>query len=111
MKLHSIIILALLFWLSAPVFSSEPPDWSVGIAYPDEDSRIFLEAVLKSMNLAYKEIETVQGNEIRWKSESKAQDEEIQNRMSQYYFIKEICKNIELPSPAAPARAELSCSE
>jgi hypothetical protein len=111
MKLHPIIILALLFWLSTPVLSSEPSDWSVGIAYPDEESRIFLKAVLKSMNLAYKEIETVHGNEIRWKSESKAQEEEVQNRVSQYTFIKEVCKNIELPSPSAPTRAELSCSE
>ena len=81
----------------------------VGITYPDKDSSTFLKAVLFSMNITFKELTTINGQYIEWASDNESQELEIQNRVSQYIFIKEVCKNMKLPSPSSPALKELSC--
>ena len=69
----------------------------------------YLKRVLIAMNLAYS-IKTKEGrNVIIWKSESKEQEQEVLNRVSQYFFVRDTCKELPLPSPDQPAKPELSC--
>lgn len=83
----------------------------VGLIYPDDDSTNFLKAVLDSMKLTYSEKSTNNGQYIEWKSDDESQVLEIQNRVSQYTFIKELCKGRELPLPSRPALSKLTCKE
>jgi len=87
------------------------PKRFVGVTYPDEDSSTFLKTVLSSMKLPFTEKTTPNGLYIEWQSDNESQDFEIQERVSQYYFIKNHCKNMELPSPSSPAVAEISCKQ
>ncbi len=88
---------------------STNPSNLVGLIYPDKDSSTFLKAVLFSMNITFKESTKTNGQYIEWISDDKLQELEIQNRVSQYNFIKTVCKNMRLPSPSSPALKELSC--
>ena len=87
------------------------PKRFVGVTYPDEGSSTFLKAVLSSMNLTFTEKTTPNGQYIEWQSDNESQELEIQERVSQYYFIKNHCKNMELPSPSKLALAEISCKQ
>ena len=69
----------------------------------------YLKRVLTAMNLTYS-IKSKEGsNVISWKSESKEQEQEILNRVSQYFFIRDTCRELPLPTPDQPAKPELSC--
>jgi len=83
----------------------------VGLTYTDEGSSTFLKAVLNSMSLQFTEKTTPEGQHIQWQSDNDAQELEIQNRLSQYYFIKMHCKNMALPSPTQPALKDISCNQ
>lgn len=87
------------------------PERFVGITYPDEDSSTFLKAVLSSMDLTFTEKSTQNGQYIEWQSDNESQEKEIQERVSQYYFIKNHCKNMKLPLPSMAARAEITCKQ
>lgn len=95
---------------SAEIIKPEPIHY-VGLTYPDEYSITFLKAVLNSMNLPFTEKATPEGQYIKWQSDNDAQELEIQNRVSQYYFIRMHCKNMALPSPTQPALKEISCNQ
>lgn len=81
----------------------------VCISEHDPESEEYLKKVLSAMNLAYS-VKTKEGrNVIIWKSESKKQEEGVLARVSQYFFVRDICKELPLPTPNQPAKAELSC--
>lgn len=75
----------------------------------DPDEREFLKEVLTSLKLPYKEFVNDMGVNIQWESYSREQELEIQNRVSQYAFMKKHCKGMDLPKPSQPTRDKLSC--
>jgi hypothetical protein len=95
---------------SVEIIKPEPIRY-VGLTYPDEGSSTFLKAVLNSMNLPFTEKTTSEGQHIEWQSDNDIQALEIQNRVSQYYFIKMHCKNMALPSPTESALKDISCNQ
>jgi hypothetical protein len=81
----------------------------VCISEHDPESEEYLKKVLTAMDLAYS-VKTKEGrNVIIWKSESKEQEKEILTRVSEYFFVRDICKELPLPTPGQPAKPELSC--
>lgn len=81
----------------------------VALIYPDTESSEFLRSVLESMNIMYVQSQTDNGKKVEWLSNSDAQDREIQNRVSQYNFLREVCKSNDLPAPSEPAVRQISC--
>ena len=81
----------------------------VGLRFNEPKQTEFLKAVLKSMNLSYTVTATPQGELVEWASTDPAQELEIQNRVSQFWFISTQCSGVQPPSPTQPARASLSC--
>ena len=104
----TILIISSLVYASAYGTDKEPIVFT-GITYPDPDTTIFLKSVLKAMEISFSEKATPEGMHISWQSKSDTQFQEIQNRVSQYVFVKDACKNIPLPTPEAPAQSKLSC--
>jgi len=85
------------------------PDRFVGLIFKDPRETEFLKAVLRSMSLEYTVKATPDGELVEWPSNDPAQELEIQNRVSQFWFILTRCSGMRPPSPAQPARARLSC--
>jgi hypothetical protein len=81
----------------------------VALTYNEPKQTAFLKAVLASMNLTYTAETTPEGEKVQWASTDLAQEQEIQNRVSQYWFIATQCKAMELPPPDRPAVSQLSC--
>ena len=81
----------------------------VGLKFNEPKRTEFLKAVLKSMNLSYTVTATSQGELVEWASIDAAQEHEIQNRVSQFWFISTQCNGVQPPSPTQPARASPSC--
>jgi len=84
-------------------------DRVVGLRFNKPKQTEFLKAVLKSMNLHYTVTATPEGELVEWASTDTAQELEIQNRVSQFWFISTQCSGIRPPSPTQPAVAKLSC--
>lgn len=89
--------------------SSNDPERTVGLTYQDADSSEYLMKVLNVLNITYKESKLPEGLRIEWQSNSESQEQEIQNRVSQYHFLKEVCKSKKLPLPSQPSIEKLSC--
>ena len=85
------------------------PDRMTGLVLHDAKEREFLKAVLQSMNLRYTVEATAGGEMVQWPSNDPALEQEIQNRVSQFWFISTQCPRMPLPSPSQPARERLSC--
>jgi hypothetical protein len=81
----------------------------VGLRFNEPKQIEFLKAVLKSMKLSYTVKTTSQGELVEWVSSDPEQEREIQNRVSQFWFISTQCSGLQSPSPSQPARANLSC--
>ncbi|MCW9015211.1 MAG: hypothetical protein OQL06_15700 [Gammaproteobacteria bacterium] len=81
-----------------------------GLIYPDKASTEYLKKVLKALGCSYTETSTPNGQRIEWQSKSEAEEQEIQNRVSQYLFLKEVCKSKNLPAPSQAAKEKLSCN-
>jgi len=81
----------------------------VGLKYKERATTEFLKAVLKAMNLRYTVTSTADGELVEWPSTDPAQLEEIQDRVSQFWFISTQCPGMPLPSPSELARARRSC--
>lgn len=92
-----------------PDVTKRGPDRFVGLVFKDPRETEFLKAVLQSMNLEYIVKATPDGELVEWPSNNPAQDIEIQNRVSQFWFILTQCSGMRPPSAAQPARANLSC--
>ena len=84
-------------------------DRVVGLRFKEPKQTEFLKAVLKSMNLSYTVTVTPEGELVEWGSTDPAQELEIQNRVSQFWFIATQCSGTRPPLPSQPARANLSC--
>ena len=84
-------------------------DRVVGLRFSEPKQTDFLKAVLKSMNLVYTVTATPEGELVEWSSTDTAQEQEIQNRVSQFWFISTQCSGMQAPLPTQPARASLSC--
>ena len=82
----------------------------VGVQYSDAAARDFLKAVLSALNVSFYERAEADGITIYWNPSSQEQEREIRNRVSQYLFIKEVCKGLPTPNPADPSKEELSCT-
>jgi len=80
-----------------------------GAIHHDNDTSSFLKLVLTSMNIPFTEKNTADGIYVKWKPNTSEIEQEISNRVSQYVFIKDVCKSIPLPSPSSPAKEKLSC--
>ena len=85
------------------------PERIVGLKYKEPKETEFLKAVLRAMNLRYTITATADGELVEWASRDSAQELEIQNRVSQFWFISTQCPGISLPAPSQPARPSLSC--
>ena len=110
MKLLLIVHLLLVSFIATTAHSNnDAPNQYTGIIYPDDVSTSFLKAVLTSMQIPFTQTSTPKGKYIKWASKGEAHRKEIENRVSQYIFIKEVCKNLPLPKPEEPAREKLSC--
>jgi hypothetical protein len=91
--------------------SERGADRVAGLRFNDPKQTEFLKAVLKSMNLHYAVTATPEGEMVEWASLSTAQELEIQNRVSQYWFISTQCGGMQPPLPTQPALPSLSCSK
>jgi len=85
------------------------PSRMVALTLKDSRETEFLKAVLTSLGLAYTVAVTPTGERVEWASSDAVQDQEIQNRMSQYWFITTQCKGMQPPPPSRPALKSLSC--
>jgi hypothetical protein len=85
------------------------PERVVGLKYKEPKDTEFLKAVLTSMNVQYTVTDTPDGELVEWASTDPAQELEIQNRVSQFWFISTQCPGMPPPAPSQPARARLSC--
>jgi hypothetical protein len=101
------LILLVSFSLSAESYK----EGMVGFSYPDNDSSDFLIKALDSLDKDYEEKEVSGRKTIFWTPKNKEEENEISNRVSQYIFIKTVCKDIPLPLPSEPAKNEISCSD
>ena len=86
-------------------------DRVVGLQFNEPKQTEFLKAVLKSMKLQYTVMATPEGELVEWASTDTAQEYEIQNRVSQFWFISTQCSGMRPPLPTQPALASLSCSK
>jgi len=91
--------------------SKDGADRVVGLRFNETKQTEFLKAVLKSMKLQYTVMATPEGELVEWASRDTAQELEIQNRVSQFWFISTQCSGMRPPLPAQPALASLSCSK
>jgi len=83
----------------------------VGLRYDDANTREFLKAVLKSMDVQYFVRTEPGGATVYWRSSSHEQEQEIQSRVSQYTFVTEVCHGLPAPAPDEPAKKQLSCEQ
>ena len=108
--LKLIILISTLFISTLCMSASENlPNRLVAFTYPDSQSSDFLKAVLTSLNLPFTVKDTQNGQYIEWPTDNDEQVTEIQRRVSQYNFVKDICKGLPLPSPSTPSRNKISC--
>src|SRR6266851_4780501 len=87
------------------------PNRFVGLIFKEPKRTAFLKAVLESMKLSYTVTARPDGQLVEWASDGPAQDLEIQNRVSQFWFISTQCSGMPLPSPTQPARDSLICQK
>lgn len=104
-----ITTLTLLIIFSFQAHSNEPVSYTV-LTYTDKASSEYLKRVLEELGHSYTETSTPNGQRIEWKSASKEEEQEIENRVSQYLFLKEVCKTTNLPPPSQASRETLSCN-
>jgi hypothetical protein len=83
----------------------------VGLTFNEPEQTEFLKAVLQSMNLSYTATAKPHGELVEWSSNDPAQELEIQNRVSQFWFISTQCSGMRPPLPNQPARTSLSCRQ
>jgi hypothetical protein len=106
----AILALVLLTMTSARAEQPKPtPGRMVALTFKDSRETEFLKAVLTSLGLAYTVTVTPTGERVEWASSDVMQDQEIQNRVSQYWFITTQCKCMQPPPPSRPALKSLSC--
>ncbi len=108
---RKLIVVSLLSLIMNQAFADGVQKKWVALVYTDNESTLFLKAVLDSMDLPYRETETTKGAKVEWQSEGQSQEMEIQNRVSQYEFLRTVCKSQSLPPPGRPALKELSCKK
>ncbi len=87
------------------------PNRFVGLIFKEPRRTEFLKAVLESMKLSYTVNARPDGQLVEWASDDPAQDLEIQNRVSQFWFISTQCSGMRLPQPTQPARDSLICQK
>ena len=87
-----------------------PPRW-VAVSYGEPKQTEFLKAVLRSLNLSYSVDITQEGERVTYIPPDPKVEREIQNRVSQYWFVMRVCKGLPVPSPDQPAASELSCKK
>lgn len=88
---------------------TSPASRLVVLKYGDQGQTDFLKAVLASMKLKYTAKATSDGEEVQWASSDPVQEQEIRNRVSQYWFITTQCKDMRPPPPDKPAASQPSC--
>jgi len=109
MKIRKIEIVFGLIFLLLTSHVQSVESVRVGITYPDAPSTEYLRRVLEALDIEYIVKEKGSGSLVEWISSDEDQKLEILNRVSQYFFLKDICKQTELPKPEQPTRAGLSC--
>lgn len=85
------------------------PEGYLGYKYNDSERYDYSLKVLEALGRPYRVIER-EGTWVYWLPESAEQEKEFNNRVSQYFFVREVCPSLELPQPHEPAKEELSCS-
>ena len=83
----------------------------IGLSYPNQESVDFLMRVLVALGVPY--ATKLEGGVVTvyWAPESQVQEQEVQNRVSQYDFIREVCTSLKSPLPSEPAKLELTCTK
>ena len=112
----AVFLAASLFMVSATSYAASEPDEIneldgnyVGLSYSDPDEIEFLKRVLESIGHPYKAVSSSEGVTVYYQPVSPAQEQEVSNRVSQYTFVRDVCKQLPLPKPSDPAQEELSC--
>ena len=112
----TVVALAAFMLLNATVArsaeqSGRRADRIVGLRFGEPKQTDFLKTVLKSLNLRYTVTATPEGELVEWASTDVAQEQEIQNRVSQFWFISTQCTGMQPPLPSQPALPTLSCAQ
>ena len=77
----------------------------------DSEHEEYLKRVLSAMGLTYS-VKTKDGrNVVIWKSAGKEQEEEVLARVSHYFFVRDVCPNLPLPTPDQPADPNVWCEQ
>ena len=85
------------------------PNRYVGLKFEDPRETELLKAALTSLGHTYTSTKTPTGELVEWASTDTAQEQEIQDRVFQYWLIITQCKGMSPPLPSQPARKPFSC--
>jgi hypothetical protein len=90
--------------------TSETVASSTSTNYPDSERREFFKQVLESMGIEYTEEQRNEETWVVWSPKSDDIEEEIRERVDQYYFVLNVCPELPLPKPGDPPKSDLSCT-
>jgi len=82
-----------------------------GLSYPEPDRTDFLKEVLLALGVSYAIKIEAGKTTVFWVSTNPQQEQEVQDRVSQYIFVKEACPVLKLPLPSDPAKTKLKCEQ
>lgn len=83
----------------------------ISFSYSDFEQTQFLIDVLESLHMKYSMEQTEQTTTVNWQPSNPVMNDEIKKRVSQYLFIRDVCKKLPIPLPSDIAKAELSCPQ
>jgi len=81
----------------------------VALQYPEPELTEFHKQVLTSMKLPFTVEIRADGEAVWWTPSDKAQEMEVQMRVSQYAFVLKACGPPQLVTPETPAGTITSC--
>lgn len=82
---------------------------SVSTKYEEAETTEYLKSVLTAMGIPYTVESKPDGQWVRWSPSNEAQEQEVQNRVSQHVFRSQHCGKEAVTSPSAPAESGVSC--
>ena len=81
----------------------------MGLSYPESDRTEFLIEVLLALGVSYAVTIEAGKTTVFWVSNNPQQAQDVQDRVSQYIFVKEACPEQKLPLPSDRAKSKLRC--
>ena len=83
--------------------------YSHAVKHDNDEQRGFLKKVLVSLGIPHQEFSKSDGLWIGYENQEPELEKEIRERVSQYYFVIKVCKDLPVPKPDEPAQDQLSC--